>query len=371
MALSAAQLAALAHVTRHARSRRADALMVLDHICRMCDISQDALSDALAGIKSHAQVAVHFHPDRPWEGDRTSAEGLLEAGRYRSQFETRLSSGSLSAHAGGSRDRWEDRLFGGAYQLPGTSDSERPKYGSLDLLRHPDGPSPRFGSCYFLLTPGVSQRCTYTYLDSHEDRREKGTYEEFEDIVAALLSEAFERDHALGERDVTPARLVQRLRTQLSAPLQDPAGSPAVRNLNHYIEAQIHGDLVLEDDVDAVVADPSFRGTDTGRILEQLSQRYGVALYWHSGSVLACNDVPRDFRGPSMPSLAARVARAGVVDASAIGDAARDLHRQPDAWLDRGTYPEVLQELKLLWHVLVKFGKPDPRPVRMWPKVES
>jgi hypothetical protein len=25
---------------------------------------------------------------------------------------------------------------------------ERPKYGSLELIRHPDGPAPRFGSCY-------------------------------------------------------------------------------------------------------------------------------------------------------------------------------------------------------------------------------
>ncbi|MGQ7111171.1 DUF3626 domain-containing protein, partial [Escherichia sp. TWPC-MK] len=32
---------------------------------------------------------------------------------------------------------------------------------------HPDGPAPRFGSCYFLLSPKVSSRSTYTYLDSH------------------------------------------------------------------------------------------------------------------------------------------------------------------------------------------------------------
>jgi len=39
----------------------------------------------------------------------------------------------------------------------------------LELLRHADGPSPRFGSCYFLLGRAVSQRCTFTWGGSQED----------------------------------------------------------------------------------------------------------------------------------------------------------------------------------------------------------
>ena len=59
-----------------------------------------------------------------------------------------------------------------------------------------------------------------------------------------------------------------------------------------------------------------------------------------------------------MPSLAARVALDGRIDAAAIGVAARALKRDPAAWSDRGDYATVLQELKLLWHVLVRFGRP-------------
>ena len=59
-----------------------------------------------------------------------------------------------------------------------------------------------------------------------------------------------------------------------------------------------------------------------------------------------------------MPSLAERVARNGTVDAAAIGVTARKLAESPEQWSDRGTYPEVLQELKLLWHVLVRTGSP-------------
>ena len=64
-----------------------------------------------------------------------------------------------------------------------------------------------------------------------------------------------------------------------------------------------------------------------------------------------------DFRGPTMPSLAARVARDGMVDAEAVGRGVKEVSREPENWRDRGMYAEVLQELKLLWHVLVRFGE--------------
>src|SRR3712207_7188489 len=48
----------------------------------------------------------------------TVAEGLLADGVYRTQFETGLSGGSTTAFAGGERDEWERRLFGGAYHRP-------------------------------------------------------------------------------------------------------------------------------------------------------------------------------------------------------------------------------------------------------------
>ncbi len=33
------------------------------------------------------------------------------------------------------------------------------------------------------------------------------------------------------------------------------------------------------------------------------------------------------------------------------------LHFHPEQWKDRGTIDEVLQQIKLLWRVLVRFGK--------------
>jgi hypothetical protein len=354
--LTKPQKQAMAHVTEYAQSRMADAQTIIREILQMSNLSWETYEAAIARIKAHAKVGVHFHPDRPIKDGKCVAESLLEQGVYRSQFETGISSGSVSAYAGGARDRWEEQLFGGAYQQEGVAISERPKYGALDLMQHADGPAPRFGSCYFLLAPIVSQRCTFTYGGSQDNPPEKGTYDAFDDIAAALLKEIFLRDGALGEPDLTPRMLIDRLLTQLAQPFPNPSNRLPSRNLNHFIEAQVHGDILLQDDVEMLVADPSFRGAETGRLLEELCTKYAIELQWHSGFAMKEAEVPADFRGPTMPSLAQRIARHGCIDASVIGEAVRDLSRNPKPWADRGDYATVLQELKLMWHVLVRFG---------------
>lgn len=356
--LSEPQLSALEYVTNYARIRKSEAVQSIHEILKMSNVDREQFEDAVVKIKSHAKVALHFHPDRLDPAKKSVAEALLEQGVYKSQFETLLSNGSVSAYPGGQRDLWEERLFGGAYQHEGASNSERPKYGALDLMRHSDGPAPRFGSCYFLLSPEVSYRSTYTYLDSHQNPVQKGTYAEFDDMMAALLEEVFLRDYALGKKNLRPQKLVDHFQVHLTMPFSDPSSSQAKRNLNHYIEAQVHGNIRLKEDVEILVADPSFKDTPTGRILEQICLQYSIQLYWHMGFAMWVDEVPLDFRGPTMPSLAERIAHQGYIDASMIGSAAMHLKYHPAAWRDRGTDKEVLQELKLLWHVLVRYGKP-------------
>ncbi len=356
--LTPAQKAALAHITAYAKSRQSDALSTIDQILRMCNIPHPIFDIAITKLKQHARVALHFHPDRPDPQGRTVAQALRESGIYKSQFETLLSNGSVSAHPGGARDLWEKRLFGGAYDFDSITKEQRPKYGALNLMLHADGPSPRFGSCYFLLKPAVSQRCTFTFLDSHQDPKEKGTYEEFTDILAALLSELFQYDSALGEENFSVPQLIQHLTINLEGQDTLSLDRLPTRNLNHYIEAQVHGEVLLARDVDTLVGDPSFKATEVGEDLAGISERYNIPLKWHAGFALATSAVPRDFRGPSMPSLAKRIAKDGYLTASRIGPAVRNLKEDPEGWADRGSEAECLQELKLLWHVLVKYGRP-------------
>ena len=128
------------------------------------------------------------------------------------------------------------------------------------------------------------------------------------------------------------------------------------RCLDGYIEAQVHGGVDLGSDVEAIVLDPSFAGTDTESNLTVAADRYGFEIEWHSGSNLAADDVPSDFRGPTMPALARRVARPdGVVDAYAIGIAARRLRLERP--LPEGDPPDSdLQQLKYRWHTLLAHG---------------
>lgn len=102
---------------------------------------------------------------------------------------------------------------------------------------------------------------------------------------------------------------------------------------------------------------PCFNKTKTGRALERLCEHYQIGLRWHCGLVLSVAAVPADFRGPSMPSLAERIATSGQVDAADIGRAAMELARDPSAWVERGSPAATLQQLKLMWHVLVRFGR--------------
>jgi hypothetical protein len=356
MSLTQAQAAAITHIEADAVRRQEKARGEIEEVRTMCNIGQSDIEKVLQLITTQARVVVHFHPDRLNARGQRVVEGLLASGLYQNQFETGLSNGKLSPYPGGDRDRWENTLFRGAYAT--ATSSERPKYGALDLMRHPDGASPRFGSCYLVLHPPVSRRCTFTYMDSHRLPLEKGTLAVFEDVLAALLSECFERWYALGEKHIRPPGLISCLLQNLPGQYPDPSLLTPVRNLNHYIEAQIHGLLLLERDVERLVADPSFQGEETGELLEALCEKYDIEICWHCGFRMKAADVPADFRGPAMPSLAQRIARKGYIDASVLGQAAADLRRNPRQWLDRGTLEQCLQELKLLWHVLVGFGNP-------------
>lgn len=342
--LTGAQLAALAYVRaaaeREAAWRRCEAMVP----------GGPSPRELAAAIARHGRITLNFHPDRLIADGRTVARALAEDRRYRSQFETGISSGSRTAFIGGERDRWEEKLFGGAYQREGTAPRERPKYGALDLLGHADGAAPRFGSCHVRLRREVLERCTFCFGDSHLGPRDIGTIDAFAPVLAGLLAAVRDTGVALGRAGVDVAMLCERL---LAGP---KAAAERGRSLDDYIEAQVHGEIRVPEDVEAIVADPSFRGTE----IEAELLRLGAPLTWHAGFELGAHEVPAELRGPRIPPLARRVAgmfAADRVDAALIGRAAASLHREPAAWQDWASAEETRQHLKQLWHVLVHLGR--------------
>lgn len=352
------QVEAVLHVEELGRRNRSRALENLGDILHQAGVEQSAFDEAMVALRNHARVQLHFHPDRLSSSGASVAEVLLLDGCYRNQFETGLSSGDLSAYPGGDRDLWEERLFGGAYHGPGVAGGDRPKYGALDLMRHPDGASPRFGSCYLVLSHAISARCSFTFEGSQSPHalEHSGTLTAFECVIAALLAEVARGDGALGVRELTVAGLLAHLSRELSKPVDDLSLLPMGRALDSFIEAQIHGAVDLKADAEKLVSDPAFRGTLVEGVLEAICAKYDIVMAWHPGFWLPLSRVPDDFRGSAMPPLARRIAGDGVLDVALIGQAARSLTLQPELWQDWGSHKDTLQHLKQLWHVLVQYG---------------
>jgi hypothetical protein len=255
------------------------------------------------------RVTLNFHPDRLVAGRPVLAR-MADDGLYASQFVTGTSSGGLTAHPGGDRWRWESRLFGGAYDE--AAGHERPVYGALDD-RSPGigiGAAPRFGSAHLRLSAQTLRRTTFCYPDSVLEPTAQATL----DGVAALVALA-RQDREAGRCDA----------------------------LDDYVEAQVHGGVRLDRDVEALVLDPSHRGTD----VEAAARRLPCPVQWHHGFRLGVDELRRypDYRGPQFVALGAALAVRGVLTPRAIGDAAR-----------AGRHDE--QALKRVWHLLARFGAP-------------
>ncbi|MGW1022985.1 DUF3626 domain-containing protein [Streptomyces sp. NPDC002577] len=309
-------------------------------------------------VREHARVTLNFHPDRLLADGRTVAESLCSDGRYRSQYETGLSNGSRTAYPGGDRDGWEERLFGGAYHAPGVSAGERPRYGGLNVMKHRDGACPRYGSCHVRLRPAVHDRATYCFGDSHVGPDDIGTVDAFAAVLAGLCETARGTGRILGVTGADPVAVLREL----------PESVGPVRNgraLDEYIEVQVHGPVDLRLDAEALVLDPSFRGSPTGALLLYTAARHGLAVEWHEGFRLRAEELDDEFRGPVMRPLAVRVCAEfagadGLLDAQVLGRAAASVVTEPQEWAEWGTQDEVLQYVKQLWHCLVWFGEPAP-----------
>ncbi|GAA3534201.1 DUF3626 domain-containing protein [Streptomyces osmaniensis] len=261
-----------------------------------------AASSAGPALAPEARVTLNFHPDRLVRGVPI-LRAMAEDGTYHSQFVTGTSNGGLTAHPGGDRRRWESRIFGGVYDE--ASAPERPVYGALNFRRQAVGAAPRFGSSHFRLTRETLSRATFCYPDSAAEPTDFG-------VAAGMhllaLAEADDRDA-----------------------------------LDDYVEAQIHGGVVLARDVEAVVLDAGYRGTP----VETAARLLPCPVEWHPGYRLTVPELRRhaDYRGQEYVDLGAGIAADGHVDPRVIGDAARAGRHE-------------LQDLKKVWHTLARFGAP-------------
>ncbi|MFD4327292.1 DUF3626 domain-containing protein [Nocardioides sp. NPDC058538] len=243
-------------------------------------------------------LTLQFHPDWP-HADGLVIESLARDGRYRSQFETGTSNGGLTARRGGDRWRWESRLFGGRYDEGPAG--ERPVYGAWNRRRDPYGGAIRFGSAHLRLRPEVLERCTFCFPDSVLEPTDFGGPEMLPQLSAMADSSGFD-------------------------------------DLDECVEAHVHGGVVIERDVEAVVLDPCFRGTK----VESAARYLGCAVEWHPGFRVATSGLDPDYRGQEYVDLARSLG--DVLTPDLLGDTARSGDYDP-------------QSVKHVWHYLARFGR--------------
>ncbi|MBO0812398.1 MAG: DUF3626 domain-containing protein [Microlunatus sp.] len=250
------------------------------------------------------RVTLNFHPDREL-GGRSVLDLLADSGLYLSQFVTGTGNGGLTARPGGDRWRWEQRIFGGAYD--DAEPESRPVYGALNFRGRAAGAASRFGSAHLRLRAGVLDRVTFCFPDSVFEPEHFG--------VAARMG---------------------------LIPLAEGADHD---RLDDYIEAQVHGGVRIDRDVEALVLDPCYRGTPVQRAADRLP----CPVEWHRGFRLPAAQLREhpDYRGREYVELGLRLAAAGTLDPLIIG---RALHT--------GRYDP--QALKRVWHYLARFGDLNP-----------
>lgn len=257
-------------------------------------------------------ITVHFHPGWAF-GDATVIEALAAAGVYRSQWETGTSNGGLTAHEGGDRHRWESRIFQGRYDSAAAA--ARPVYGAWNRRDDSYGASPRFGSAYLRLRPEVLTRSTFCWPDSVFAPEAIGGPERLEELCRLA-------DSGLLDSSVLPS-------STASLSLDDP--------LNDYVEAHVHGGLVLARDVEALVLDPSERETHSG-VLERL----GCAVEVHAGYRLSPEAIDPTYRGHVPIDLARGLG--DDITPGRLATASRSGAHDPQA-------------IKWLWHCMSRFGR--------------
>lgn len=258
-------------------------------------------------LERSLRVTLNFQPDRLHDG-RPVLLAMARDGVYKSQFETRTSNGGLTAFPGGDRWLWESRIFGGWYN--GVDASLRPKYGALNHRHRRIGGAPRFGSAHFRLTASALDRSSFCFPDSVFEPEDFG--------VAAACN------------------------------LTDLVELAAPEFLDDYVEAHVHGVVDLETDVEALVLDPSYRGTP----VEEHAAQLPCPVEWHDGFRLTVDQLRSlaSSRDPRLGQVAPfakgglSLAHGGVLTPRHLGDAVR-ARRHPEA------------ALKRVWFVLARFGR--------------
>ena len=140
----------------------------------------------------------------------------------------------------------------------------------------PHGGSPRFGSSFVVLHRQVLDRShAVRRRQPHAPGRRRHRRRALVDPRRPRRASRAEANCSTDRSTSQPSRKRSTART----------GRPVrARELDGYVEAQVHGGVSLAGDVTEFVVDPSFSDTAVADDLPRTADSYGFALSWHRGS---------------------------------------------------------------------------------------
>jgi hypothetical protein len=240
------------------------------------------LDKCLAYIRDEAPLTINFFPAELSVLGARNIDAFSMDSHYRNAFE--LCERAQSARdAKDVRDEWERRLFEGGYHAHELIPDERPKYASLNADQDPRGGSRFWGDCFFILSKSIRDRVSLTPDDSSVcDADSVGTFENCQHVLVRA----------------NEARLAAILETSRS-------GKPTPVNVvNAYVEAQIHGPIELSRDIEALVVNQRYAGTDIEAKLRKFAEANGIEMRWTNGKKVMSdleheNAVVRDISDPA------------------------------------------------------------------------
>lgn len=205
---------------------------------------------------------------------------LVSDDHYRNQFETGTSGGSLNKI---NRTNWEKNLFNGIYETFDyaensvcgvifnensadvnnckNKDSERVKYGAINIGKNPNGCASSYGESYIVLKEKVKKRTSFVFGDSSRLMTEMMTFRHHNPLIYYLNDNSFEELIELAIKGKKYSK----------------------HNFSPYVECQFHGPINLKKDVEYLVIDDMYKNDILiNNKLNTFTEIHNVPYMWKS-----------------------------------------------------------------------------------------
>jgi hypothetical protein len=159
---------------------------------------------------------------------------------YRNTFETNVKGEAYLA----GRKVWETNMFHKIYD--NVEPFDRIKYGVLNLLNSPTGLASctSYGDSFFIFKKDVKKRTTFTIGDSSLQQFDMGSFDHPDGLLLLLPDTEF----------------CDLIRVATKKDITELINLKQVKHFNPYIEAQIHGSVKFDRDIESIVVPKKHRG---------------------------------------------------------------------------------------------------------------